>query len=263
MLRSALQLIPVMALAASAAPAAEYLIVCSGQSNMDGRVPAEQRPATLAVMPPNVRYYIGAASNDKPMRPRVKLVDDKERFGPVPECLLTLSASRPADTFIAVKVAVGATALWQWVPDYDAGTSGFAKGAKDQANGHLYEGLAKAIAQARAAHPRAIPLAALWLQGEADHKPEQAAIYLPNLRRLVANLRRDMGSATLAFIAAEPGSGQAQVYAAFPALAAEDPRAFVVRAKDLSHMDNAHYDLAAITTIGQRYAAALHALLPR
>ena len=48
-----------------------------------------------------------------------------------------------------------------------------------------------------------------------------------------------------------------------PALAAEDPRAFVVRAKDLSHMDNAHYDLAAITTIGQRYAAALHALLPR
>ena len=247
---------------AAGAGAAEWLIICSGQSNMDGRAPVADLPAELHDGPANVTLYRwGVHDADKPQVRKPLYGPGDKQFGPEAGMIRALAAARPKDTFIIAKFAVGGTALWQWVPDYAAAGAEYKK-PKDPADGHLYVTLKAGLLAVAKLHPQAMPVAACWLQGESD-TGARAKLYLPNLRKLVANLRRDLGAPRLPFIAAEPADGEPDMYAAYQTLVGEDRATTLIACRTLAHQDKEHYNAASQLTIGGRFAEEIVRRLPR
>jgi len=244
-----------LSLAAGLASSADYLIICAGQSNMDGRgAVAELTPAQQAV-PPNVRYYY-RPSTERP-EPE-KTFAHRDQFGPATMLAHRLAQARPNDTFIIVLNAKGGTALSEWVSDYEA--PGVPIAAKRGAHGHLYEDMLPRIKAVRAAHPNARPLALVWLQGEADKGP-LGPFYLANLKRLAANMRRDTATKDLLVVTAEPTSGAPEVFTALRDFVKGDANAALVECRSLGR--TLHYDAPALLTIGERCADAVLSVIAK
>lgn len=249
--------LPILILATLLTPlaAAEWLVVCSGQSNMDGRGAVDQLDAAQRAVPANVRYYY-KPDPTRPVRTQASF-DHRKQFGPVTGFVHAMAAARPADVFVVLLDATGGTALSEWVPDYTA--PGVTIEAKRGENGHLYAALTQRIAAVRIAHPAARPLAFLWLQGEAD-KGALGAFYLDNLRRLAANIRRDLATPELLVVPAEPTSAPPEVFAALRTFVGEDRAAALVECRSLAR--GLHYDAMALLAIGRGYAEKVVARMP-
>ena len=255
-----------------AARAADYVVICSGQSNMAGVAPIKDMPEDLRAMPPNVLYYESAAIDPKgtaiePLKSFDATDADgsknpRRRYGPVPRFAHAIAAARPNDRFIIVLTAVGGSALCQWVPDYAPKEVieklGLARGKYYQENKPKLDVVLKK-------YPDAKPLAFLWLQGESD-TGAMADIYYDNLARLVANMRRDTGSPDLLALVAEPAEADKGVFEGITKFTQEDKHAALVvsreggvRLSDTGPAKNAHlhFDAKGYDQIGKRFAAAL------
>jgi len=247
---------------ASPLVAGEYLIICSGQSNMAGVAKIAELPEDLKAVPPNVICF-QQPDAAKPLEPLTTFAGS-QKFGPVPSFAHALATARPKDKFIILWDAVGGSSLMQWVPDYGPAelTVRVNKGGMTihEKVGFLYQAFAPRLALVRKTYPDAKPLAFLWIQGESDKGP-LAGAYLENFKRLVANVRRDTGAPDLFIIPGEPGLADAGVYEAFRTYVKGDRNSVLVPGVDLSH-NQMHYNAQGYIELGKRFAKALVAHLP-
>jgi hypothetical protein len=107
----------------------------------------------------------------------------------------------------------------------------------------------------------------IWLQGEADAKPEARSVHADKLQNLVKSLRADLHQPTLPFIActigemgaAESLPNKAAMNEILLALPKQMPHTACVDARDLkTHIgDHVHFDTAAQEEIGRRFATLM------
>ncbi len=229
-----------------------YLLM--GQSNMKGRghMPAEpKRDSRLVMMHLNDdQWYLA--------RHPLHLVGDAQTFaghdnagvGPGLAFAEVMAERNPKAVVALVPCAVGGTPIRVW-----------AKGEKRYDN---------ALRRAKLALQSAAPAKAriagvLWLQGEADAKPEDRAVYEEKLLKLVDHLRADLGEPDLPFVACTIGemiddegrlADKVAMNQILLALPQKRPRTACVDARDIkTHIgDGVHFDTAAQEEIGRRFA---------
>ncbi len=242
----------------SPANATDYIVICSGQSNMAGVAKIEEMPDELRKMPSNVVYYCPDPKSADPskLEPLKSFDEGRKKYGPVPRFAVDIAKSHPKDKFIILHNAVGGSALSQWVPDYTP---------KEVAEkykwgiGNLWKPLEAQIALIRKLHPEAKMLAFLWLQGETDSFDDTSAIYKDNLARLAANMRKACGSPEMLAIVAEPAKSSDGVFKAVADFTKEDRSSVLVQTKDLSGggRSNLHFNAKGYDELGKRFAKAL------
>ncbi len=252
-----LMLLLILTLPSNAA-AADYIIICSGQSNMAGVAKIEEMPDELRKMPSNIIYYCPDPKSADPgtIEPKKSFDEGRKKYGPVPRFAQEIAKANPKDKFIILHNAVGGSALSQWVPDYTP---------KEVAEkykwgiGNLYKPLQAQIASIRKLHPEAKMLAFLWLQGETDAFDDTSAIYKDNLARLVTNVRKDCGSQEMLAVIAEPAKSSDGVFAGIAAYTKEDRNSVLVQTKDLSGggRSNLHFNAKGYDELGKRFAKAI------
>ena len=242
--------------------AKEYLIICSGQSNMGGVAPIALMPEEMKAIPANVVFFKNP-DLAKPLAP-ITTFADGPKFGPTPSFAHALADARPKDKFVILVDAVGGSMLMEWVPDYGPKelTTRVNKGGATikMPVGNLYEPLPKRLEQIRQKYPEAEPFAFIWIQGESDQAP-WAGAYLENFKRLVANIR-GITSPNLLVITSDPGKADPLVYEAFAQFAKDDKNSAHVPSRDLNPGNGLHYSPTAYIEIGKRLAATLVAHLP-
>ncbi len=228
------------------------LFLLMGQSNMKGRgvMPDEPKrdPRLVMMHLRDDHWYLA--------RHPLHLVGDAQTFAGADNAgvgpgLAFAEAVAAHDAKVRVGLipcAVGGTSIARW-----------AKGAK------LYD---DAVRRARLALETAAPAkarirAVLWLQGEADAKPNGLPVHEAKLLQLVDNVRADLGLPELPFIACtigemgEAGSADKQAMnQILLALPAKRPHTACVDARDLKTNigDNVHFDTPAQNEIGKRFA---------
>ena len=99
--------------------------------------------------------------------------------------------------------------------------------------------------------------AVIWHQGESDAEDPE---YLDKLVALVSNLRRDVGTPGMPFVAGEVFK-DVPVNERMRGLPARLKNTAVVSARDLKVFDGVHFDRESQLILGQRYAEALLKIL--
>lgn len=229
------------------------LFLLMGQSNMKGRgVMPEQplyEPRIVMMHLRDDHWYLA--------RHPVHLTGDAQTFAGADNAgvgpglsFAEVLAARDAKVRIGlVPCAVGGSSIRLW-----------------QKDAKLYD---EALRRAKLALQTTAPVkgricGALWLQGEADAKEEGLAVHTAKLLKLVDDLRADLGQPTLPFIACTIGemgeadrqANKAAMNKLLLALPGQRPHTGCVDARNLkgSIGDNVHFDTAAQTQIGRRYA---------
>ena len=256
-------LVALLVAVASQVCAKDYLVICSGQSNMAGAAPVAQMPDGVKAVPANIVYFKNSDLT-KPLEPLTTFADGP-KFGPTPSFAHALAEARPKDRFIILLNAVGGSGLMEWMPDYGPPelTSRVTKSGATvkMPVGKLYAFVPKQLELLREKFPDAEPLAFLWIQGETDVAP-WAAVYLENFKRLVTNMRTLTAAPDLFVVTADPGKADSAVYDAFVQYAKDDRNSVHVSTRDLNPGNALHYSPAAYVEIGKRLAAAVTAHLP-
>jgi len=234
-----------------------YLLI--GQSNMKGRgiMPDEPThdPRIVMMHLKDDAWYLARHPLHLTGDARTFAGHDNAGVGPGLAFAETLVAQNPKVAVGLIPCAVGGSAIDLWQ-----------KGAK------LYvEALRRAmLAQQTTAPVKARLRGVLWLQGEANANPAGLAVHEAKLLKLVDDLRADLALLDLPFIACTIGEmGDAarltdktamnQLLLTLPAKRAHTA---CVDARDLKTNigDNVHFDTAAQTEIGRRFAAKLNEL---
>jgi hypothetical protein len=128
----------------------------------------------------------------------------------------------------------------------------WAKGAKH------YEA---AMVRAKAALRDGTLAGILWHQGESDSAPEKAALYQAKLDQLVKDLRADLQSPDVPFVAGTladtaKGEGVPTINEALRTLPTRVPHTGCVTAAALTmSADKIHFNAASYRELGKRYAA--------
>jgi hypothetical protein len=235
------------------------LFLLIGQSNMKGRgiMPDEpKRDLRLVMMHlKDDAWYLARHPLHLTGDAKTFAGHDNAGVGPGLAFAEAVATREPKLRVGLIPCAVGGSqiALWQ-------------KGAK------LYD---EALRRAKLALQQTAPIkarirAALWLQGEADSTDERLKVYESKLLKLVDDLRADLGSPDLPFIACtigemrdnEGAAGRTKMNELLLSLPAKRPRTACVDARDLKgHIgDSVHFDTAAQNEIGRRYGGKYFAL---
>lgn len=235
------------------------LFLLMGQSNMKGRgaMPAEPNRDQRIVMMhlKDDAWYIA--------RHPLHLVGSAQTFagadnagvGPGLAFATAVAAREPKVRVGLIPCAVGGSpiSLWQ-------------KGAK------LYDETVRRAKHAvvAGAPARARLRGALWLQGEADANDERLLVHDAKLLQLIDDLRRELATPELPFIActigemSPDGNGRrkADMNRLLLSLPSRRPHTACVDARDLKSSigDNVHFDTPAQNEIGRRYAEKYFAL---
>lgn len=230
------------------------LFLLMGQSNMKGRgeMPEEPKrdPRIVMMHLKDDQWYIA--------RHPLHLTGDAKTFeghdnagvGPGLAFAETIAAANPKIAIGLVPCAVGGSSIRLWQ-----------KGAK------LYE---EALRRAKLALQTTAPVKArirgvIWLQGEANAKPEELPQHAARLRAMIESLRADLALPELPFIACTIGEMKPEPLLAnlksmndiLLAMPKTIPHTACVDARDLKTNigDQVHFDTAAQSEIGKRFAA--------
>lgn len=238
------------------------LFLLIGQSNMKGRgiMPDQpsRDPRVILMHLRDDRWYVARHPLHLTGNAQTFQGADNAGVGPGLAFAQAVIARDPKVRVGLVPCAVGGSPIAQWQ-----------KGAK------LYdEALRRAkLALTQTARAQARVRAALWLQGEADATAERLPIHEAKLLKLVDDLRADLESPRLPFIACTIGemrpdegeSRKADMNRLLLSLPQKRPHTACVDARDLkTHIgDRVHFDTAAQEEIGRRYAQKYFALVPR
>lgn len=232
------------------------LYLLCGQSNMKGRgvMPDEPKhdPRILMMHLGDDQWYLA--------RHPLHLLGDAKTFKGFDN-----AGVGPGLSFAESMAAQDKTAAIGLVPCAKGGSSIklWAKGAK------LYE---EAVRRAKLALQTTAPVKArirgvLWLQGEANANPKELPGHAENLRAMIEAMRADLGLPDLPFVACTIGEMQPEpklndlkaMNEILLALPKSVPHTACVDARELKTNigDNVHFDTAAQTKIGKRFAAKL------
>lgn len=121
----------------------------------------------------------------------------------------------------------------------------------------------EAIARAKIAMQKGELKGILWHQGESDNDVTKSAVYLQKLKQLIANLRKDLDSPNLPFVAGEIGHFNKQDYInkIVNTLPAEVENSAVVSSEGLTDKgDHLHFDSPSARELGKRYATEMKKL---
>jgi len=234
-----------------------YLLI--GQSNMKGRGFMPEEPARdprIAMMHlKNDRWYVARHPLHLSGDPQTFAGADNAGVGPGLSFAQTLAAQDSTARIGLIPCAVGGTQIARW-----------------QKGAGLYEEAIRRtkLALEQTKGTKATLRGVLWLQGEADSKADRVKVYAEKLNALVDALRADLGQPALPFVACTIGEmrtegrgGEKQaINALLLDLPNHRPHTACVDARDLKSSigDNVHYDTAAQTEIGKRFAASLQKL---
>jgi hypothetical protein len=144
-----------------------------------------------------------------------------------------------------IPTAVGGTPIEHWMPGaYDAATKT-----------HPYD---DAVARIKEAMKYGVIKGIIWHQGEANSKPEQAKVYLAQLKELIGRFRVLVNNPNLPFIAGELGRYRPEfdnINKELVNLPAMVPYTAVATTEGLVHRgDTLHFDSPSADEFGRRYA---------
>lgn len=225
-----------------------YLLI--GQSNMAGRgktTAADRKPHPRVFKFSKRNAWVPATAPLHFDKPRIAGVGPGDGFG------RAMAEAEPQAKIGLVPCAVGGTPLRRWV-----------KG------GDLYE---NAVKRARSAMKQGTLKGVIWHQGESDSRSEKTAgTYAKRLAAMIGDLRKDLNSPQLPFVAGELGRflnrkrlpHWESVNAAINSLPKTVPHVAVVDSKGLkAKKDGVHFDAESAREFGRRYAAAMLKLQSR
>lgn len=149
-----------------------------------------------------------------------------------------------------VSNAKGGTSIEWWQKGYE-GPNDF----------NLYE---EAVARTKAAlkaAPGSSVKAIIWHQGESDNSSPKKDLYMERLKKLVQDLRTELGDSTIPFIAGEVGKWNGRGRGVNPVIrriAGSIPHSAWVSSEGLTSIDvkknNPHFDTFSQRVLGGRYA---------
>lgn len=118
-----------------------------------------------------------------------------------------------------------------------------------------------AVKRAKIAMQYGVLKGIIWHQGESDSNEEKAKLYLNNLKNLIADLRKDLNSPDLPFVAGELGQYRENyklINEVLQGLSAEVPNTALARSEGLVHKgDGTHFDTVSAKELGKRFAVAM------
>lgn len=254
------------------------VIICAGQSNMDGRVSNNDLPDYIKKK--GYRHCLwsygsgtlSGGGHFEPFWPRVEKPDNKERWGfdAVVYYLIDRHAKRD---FYVIKESLGGTAIdtacgsnsgmyWNASPEYLTSNTAADKGGKSLLKAFT-ENIGACIDNELSRHKGGFEIKAfLWHQGESDKK--MGTHYYDNLKAVVAYVRDylvektgDGRYAQLPFIcgtfSSESIDLSEEVVSALHRLAEEDSNFHVVDASDATlQRDRQHFDAQGAEMLGKR-----------
>jgi hypothetical protein len=145
-----------------------------------------------------------------------------------------------------VPCAVGGSSIEVW------------QAGKEYLKDHPYD---DAIKRAKIAMQYGVLKGIVWHQGEADSNVEKAGRYMANLKKLVADLRKDLLASDVPFVAGELGHYRENyklVNAVLKNLAHEVPDSGLATSEGLVHKgDGTHLDTPSARELGKRFAVVM------
>jgi hypothetical protein len=168
-----------------------------------------------------------------------------------------------------IKVARGGQPIRLWLSEWDeiAKTSGLEpKGAGEI----YYQQILKALKAIQDEHDKFASVTFCWMQGERDAKELLGAAYEASIKKLIANLRRDLQApemnvvlARLSDYAPKGKNDWDKVKSILQKVAEDDPHGAWVDTDDLNDKkgkNDLHYTKEGYQLLGERYARQAHLL---
>lgn len=221
-----------------------YLLI--GQSNMSGRgvitekFKEEGNPNVYMLTKENA--WVPAKNPLHFDKPTIVGVGPGLSFG------IDMAKKNPSHKIGLIPCAVGGTSIDVWKP-----------GAYDKAtNAYPYHDM---LSHLRVALKSGTLKGVLWLQGEADSKPEKAEAYLTKLEELIKEIKTIAGNPDLPFVAGELGRYREQyenINKVLKELPKKVPYTAVSSSKGLKDKgDKTHFDADSQEKIGKRMATQM------
>lgn len=245
------------------------VFLLAGQSNMEGRADGHALTSQDRERLEKVQGRVQLAFNYEPIRPLDVVRPSREIaamykrdfiFGPELFFGIAMAEAWSEEKILIIKRTEGGTSLHGcWNPDWSADK---AATMGEESEPKLYASLT-AYAQEALAGNREDEFeicAMLWVQGESDAGNEvAAAAYGDTLRRLVQQIRHDMGCDKLPFLLFQVGDGK--VVEGMQRTAREMPNVTLIpQSLDpisldfYQKMENGHYNYAGMKKLGRRFA---------
>lgn len=183
----------------------------------------------------------------------------------------------PGKEVVHIKVARGGQPIRLWVKEWDdiSGKAGLKQ--KNPQGPIYYKMIMDQLKPILKKHPKPASVSFCWMQGERDAKSGMAAAYEAALKRLIANLRRDLERPDMNVVIGrisdhEPAEqwrkGWERVRQIHVQVANDDPRGAWVDTDDVNNLvkkgkptNDLHYSKAGYTLFGQRLARQAVALI--
>ncbi|SMC95120.1 sialate O-acetylesterase [Pedobacter africanus] len=145
-----------------------------------------------------------------------------------------------------IPCAVGGSSIEVW------------QAGKEYLKDHPYD---DAIKRAKIAMQYGVLKGIVWHQGEADSNEEKAGRYIANLKKLIADLRKDLLASDVPFVAGELGQYRENyklINAVLKDLADEVPNSGLATSEGLVHKgDGTHLDTPSARELGKRFAVVM------
>jgi hypothetical protein len=223
-----------------------YLLI--GQSNMAGRAPIQ--PEDKGVI--DRCYLLDSEGKWIPAKVPLNIHSNTGDKGPRlnPGYTFAKAMVEAADKDICIGLVVnarGGSSINEWRKGIEYG-----KGANKRTS--LYDMTLKRIEDAQ---KTGTFKGILWHQGETDYKDNN---YLPKLKVLIENLRKDLGDPNLPFVAGQinnrEGNGKV-INDQVARLPETVPNTGFVSSEGLTTQDGWHFDTSGQRLLGKRYAEAM------
>jgi hypothetical protein len=211
-----------------------YLLI--GQSNMAGRAPVDESKAGPidGVLLLNDKNEWETARNPLNRFSTIRKGLEMQKLNPGYSFAKAMGKANPKAMIGLVVNAKGGSSIEQWGTDKK-----------------FYQDI---IQRAKAAQKTGTLKGILWHQGESNSNQPEA--YLTLLKALVENLRNDLGTPKLPFVAGEIKEGE-KINAEIAKLTGAVPHTGVASSKGLKTMDRWHFDAPSMITLGERYASEM------
>ena len=264
LLLAALLLLP-----AFQAEAKARVFILSGQSNMSGGGPVEEKGLQFApAIGDKVRIWDASdVWNKRGILGKWTILHELQAIkkdmrmdviGPEFGFAKAMTALYPADEIHLIKVAKGGTAINWWLPDAKGKPNGFTS---------LQTNLKNALEKIDGEYE---VMGLLWMQGESDAKNQaDAEAYQKKMEQFIALARKETAKPELAVVIGRISSRILEskkfkmpfvkiVQSGQEAVTKTDKHAFIIDTDDLSQRDDlVHFDQQGQMALGQRFGEAL------